>query len=276
MSFSKRNNYKSPEKEIVTREAAPTGLRAAILQIAYATGFIPSTTRKIICRILRVQPDTESWSEYPNIDRENHYLLNNCEWFKVYDIIEALAAKAPQQEEFVEEINDYFHQEGIGWHLVKGEITYRGSESFEAELRKAGSVLADAGLQTSASELRKAIDDLSRRPEADITGAVQHSLASLECAAREVTGSTDGKETLGPVLKKNPGLVPPPLNEVAMMIFGFGSNHGRHLREGKEPAFEEAELLVGLSAAISTYLSRKFKPSTGTFTLDEDDNGLPF
>jgi hypothetical protein len=223
-----------------------------------------------------VQPDPNNFSEYPNIDHENYSLLDECEWYQVYDVIEALAEKAPRQEEFAEEINDYFHQQGIGWQLEKGEIIYRGAESFEAELRKAESVLAEAGLQTTASELRKAIDDLSRRPEADITGAVQHSLASLECAIREVTGSTKGKETLGPVLKKNPGLIPAPLDEVAEMIFGFGSNHGRHLREGKEPSFEEAELVVGVSAALSTYLGRKFKPSIGTVAPAEDDNDLPF
>jgi hypothetical protein len=66
-------------------------------------------------------------------------------------------------------------------------------------------VLETAKLQTAHSEMKKALDDLSRRPQADITGAIQHSLACLECVCREVTG--DKKATLGALIKKFPDIV---------------------------------------------------------------------
>ena len=53
--------------------------------------------------------------------------------------------------------------------------------------------------------------DLSRRPNPDITGAIQHAMAALECIARTVCG--DGSSTLGALLKRNPDLIPKPLNE---------------------------------------------------------------
>jgi hypothetical protein len=273
-SFSKKHGYGPTEKPITTREAAPQELREFILQAAYDTGFSPKSARAVVCRTLRKAPDRDNWTEFPNIDNEIRDLVESCDWYKVYDIIESFAAITLKPKQFETEVNDYFKSEGIGWQLENGEIRYRGDEVFEAELRKAEEVLEDASLKTAANELREAISDLSRRPDADITGAIQHSLACLECTAREASGGS--KETIGPVMKKNPGLVPAPLDAVVEKIYGFGSNQGRHLQEGKAPSFEEAELLVGLSAALSTYIGRKFKPSTDTSAPADDENDLPF
>ena len=40
-------------------------------------------------------------------------------------------------------------------------------------------------------------------------------------------------------------------------IWGFTSEQGRHLREGQAPEYIEAELVVEITAAISTYLGKK-------------------
>ena len=44
---------------------------------------------------------------------------------------------------------------------------------------------------------------------------------------------------------------------VPMIFWGFSSEQGRHLREGRPPKIDEAELLVHLSASICLYLSKK-------------------
>lgn len=44
------------------------------------------------------------------------------------------------------------------------------------------------------------------------------------------------------------------------MAWGYASEHGRHLREGHNPSFHEAELLVGLSASLSNYIIQKAQP----------------
>ena len=114
-----------------------------------------------------------------------------------------------------------------------------------------------ANLGTAKTEIREALNDLSRRPNADITGAIQHSLASLECVARQIAGNT--KMTLGELIKKYPNIVPKPLDEAISKIWGFTSEQGRHLREGGQPTYVEAELVVGLSAVLTTYLGKKMK-----------------
>ncbi len=258
-SFSKRHGFHPKEKEISIRQDAPYELRGVLVDIAYGADFSPVTLRPIICRVLRKRPDPNNWSEYPNIDEEIRYLLDDCEWYKVYDVIEEIYLSASQNynkaEKFEQEINAYFREEGIGWQLITGRIEMRGEEGFEAGLHKAHQTLEKSGLRTASTEIHEAIFDLSRRPNADITGAIQHSMAALECVAREVCG--DPKATLGELLKKFKGLIPKPLDISIEKAWGFASEMGRHLREGREPTFEEAELILGLCASVSVYLVKK-------------------
>jgi|GEM_PF-867505 len=116
-SFSKRNNYASQESPIVVREDAPRGLREFIVQTLYALNHPPSTVRKVFCRVLRKSPNDSNWGEYPNIDRENRELIEECEWFRVYDLIEASYQQLDRKQEFAIEVNDYFKENGIGWKL---------------------------------------------------------------------------------------------------------------------------------------------------------------
>ena len=119
-------------------------------------------------------------------------------------------------------------------------------------------VLGNAKQQTTQDEIRKALQNMSKRPTPDITGSVQHSVAALECLCREITGNK--KATLGKLINDNPNIVPKPLDKVVSEIFGFASENGRHLREGCAHSYEEAELVVHLSASLCTYLAKKNFP----------------
>lgn len=253
--FSKRHGHSSTAKDITTREDAPTGLRQFIPQVLYDMGMSSSEVRSLVCRVLRVAPDTQhNWGE-PNISNEVYDLLENCEWFYIYDLLERLYQVISKKAEFTEEVNDYFMANGIGWKLHNGQIEFRGEEQFENDLGKAVNELEEAKLNTARNEIREAIKDLSRRPNPDITGAIQHGVACLECVARDVIGESN--MTLGELIKKNRQIVPPTIDKIIEMIWGFSSVQGRHLREQGEPSYEEAELMLGLSASISTYLAKK-------------------
>ncbi|MEZ4900909.1 MAG: hypothetical protein R2822_03725 [Spirosomataceae bacterium] len=268
-SFSKRHGLNSQEKEITVRQDAPQGLREYVIQTIESLGYGPAHSRQIICRVLRKVPDRNNWTAYPNIYNEVVDLISECEWFYVYDVIEGLYHSLKEKDKltFENEINDFFILNGIGWKIANGIIEIRGDENFEIELSAAVTTLDKVKLDTAKTEIREALIDLSRRPEPDITGAIQHSLACLECVARHVVGNS--KMTLGELIKKHPDIVPKPLDEAISKVWGFTSEQGRHLREGGQPTYEEAELVVGLSAVLTTYLGKKFKPAT-----DEED--LPF
>jgi len=261
--FSKRNRL-GTAKEITIREDAPEPLRYFVLDLARQLEYAPSSLRTIICRVLHTRPDGSNWSEFPNIWGEVQDLMYGCDWFKVYDIIEALYASfakndgnSGQQDAacFAQDINEFFVEEGIGWQLVNGQIVTRGAEAFEAVVSAATQSLEASVRPTAANHLKEALQDLSRRPQPDLPGAVYHAMGALECLARDVTG--EPKATLGEVLKRNPGLLPKPLDTALQQVWGYASNEARHVSEGREPGRDEAELVVGLCAAVSTYLTRR-------------------
>lgn len=257
MKFSTRNNYKKEKIPIKIRENAPKELQEFMIETAYHFGISPKYLRSIICRIIRKSPDIiNNWSDFPNVDNENHELLENCEWFYIYDLIETLYDKLPNEKstEFENDINDFFNGNGIGWQFVSGEIIFRGDDNFEKQKNEAVVILDKANKETARHEINEAIKDLSKKTS-DITGAIQHSLAGLECVVREVAG--DDKITLGALIKKYPHIVPKPLNVAIEKMWGYSSNMGRHLSESSPPDFDEAELLVSISASLISYLAKK-------------------
>lgn len=259
--FSKRHGFYSVEEvEITVRNDAPQGLRQFLVQLAYDAGIKPpSTLRTIVCQIMRVSPDKNNWSEYPNIDEEIRQILEDCTWYKVYDFIEILAEKMKQNQRynltlFERDLNEYFIENGIGWKIVKGRLEIRGPEAFESVIKVAQKSVADRGLMTASKELHEAISDLSRRPTPDTTGAIQHAMASLECVARKTTGNC--KSTLGEIMRVNGNIIPSPLDQAVIKSWGYASEKGRHLKEGQEPTFNEAELIVGICASVGCYLAK--------------------
>lgn len=259
--FSKRHGFRNEEEPpISVREDAPNDFRAAMIQIAYEFGLTPKPLREVICRALRKRPDPNNWSDYPNVDGEIHDLIEGCDWFQIYDVLEAIAFSFQNGRSefdpanFESEINEAFIQHGIGWKLENGLVTFRGPEALDTLLKVAVTTEQGQGHKTAANELHEAIKDMSRRPTPDPTGAIQHSIASLECVARDISGS---KDTLGKWLQRNRDAFPRPLGDYVEKIWGFASEHGRHLVEAGEASMDEAELVLGLSATLGSYLSKK-------------------
>ncbi len=268
-NFSTRYGYKNVEEvEITIREDAPQEFRAFLIQLLYEFSFTPKRLREIFCLVLREAPDQNNWSDYPNIDEEVRWLLRNCEWFKVYDILEKiLQTKFFNRERFIAEVNDFFIEKGYGWKINQSLIEMRGDESFEVVVKSASDKLTEDQYSTANKELHQALKDLSRRPIPDITGAIQHSMASLECVAREIT--EDRKATFGNIMSKNKGMIPAPLDQAVEKAWGFASEYGRHIREGREPSFQDAELMVGICASIGNYLLSLNKGSNCTTKQEE-------
>lgn len=262
--FSSRHGFRHiTNVEISVRHDAPYELRGVLVELAYSCGFGPKSLRSLVCQVLLKRPDPNNWSEYPNIDYEVRELLDSCNWYRVYDVAEAIFQKMStasfsyDPDKFQTEINMFFFENGIGWQLTDGKIEIRGPEALQEAVEKAKSTLDSSGLKTAQQELHEALMDLSRRPVPDISGAIQHSMAALECVAREVTGNP--RATLGEIIKRHATLIPKPLDEAVAKAWGYSSEHARHIRESRVPSYEDAELVVGICASVSTYLVRKNK-----------------
>ena len=183
----------------------------------------------------------------------------------MYDIVEEIFAQLVEQTRekmlpevkanFTYDINDLFIEKGIGYQLVAGKIEHRGDDAFGRTAETALQLTEETGLDAAHRELSEALDDLGKRPEPDLTGAISHSMASWLCVAREIIG--DDNIDPAEILRRNPELVPKPLDDVVKKLWGYSSQHGRKVTEGKTPTYDEAELVVTLSAAAVTYLVRK-------------------
>jgi AbiJ N-terminal domain 4 len=216
----------------------------------------PISLADAVCEALLKLPDENNWSS-GNVSREVTMLVRDAQWFKIYDIAErlyaAIAERAPfDVDQFQQQVNALFREHGIGWAMEGGQVVARGGEAFTAIPKEAIAVLEQAGRSTAANEIHQAMQDLSRRPKPDITGAMQHSMAALECVMKDATN--EPKKTLGQVIGELN--LPKPLDDAIEKLWGFASNHGRHLAEGKDPAVEDAELVVTVAAAVALYLSR--------------------
>jgi len=267
--FSERHGFSPSAPEITVRHDAPHDLRGLIVDFAHRSGLDPHDVRSIVCDVLMTRPDEDNWSPFPNVDDEGRGLVDSCEWFEVYDVIEAFYAAlsdvrsdtfAPEpdhcaRDRFAERVNTFFVRKGIGWQLINGRVEVRGPESFETAVRPVVERLTEAAMPTAAQEIHEALSDLARRPKPDVTGAIQHSMAATECVARVATN--DPKATLGEILEHHPGLIPKPVDDALKKMWGYASETARHLREGREPSFEEAELTVMTCAAAITYLEKK-------------------
>lgn len=257
--FSDRHGYRPTAKQITVREDAPADLRGALTMIAEGVGMQPHAMRQVICQVLLKQPDPDNWSAYPNVWNEVIWLVEEAPWYKVYDIAEALYAELDKKQpwepnpadDFERRLNDFLVENGIGWELRDGQIVRRGSDAFAKSTLEVPQRLEETGLQRAANEMREALQDISRRPEPDITGAIQHAMAALEATAREVTGQSN--PTLGRLVSLLD--LPPPLDQAVHKLWGYASDRGRHIREEQLVGHAEAELIVTVAGALCAFLA---------------------
>ena len=266
-TFSRRNKTIANKSGEPIRDSIPHGVRKSILAMSYEHIRDLRAFQRILYSELRLPfPDASIGrtgklrSSEMNEIRHIFFFEASCPWHKVYDIIESLFRwieySVPYKiSEFSEDINQCFLEEGIGWKIVDGKIVSRGDDALESSIERAIDTARKSGRQTAAKRIEDARGALSRRPEADLAGAINHAMGALEAVARDMSGNP--KLTLGEIIKKYPSLFPKPLDESLSKIWGYSSNIARHVEEGKEPDREEAELVVGLSSCLVSYINSK-------------------
>lgn len=274
-TFSQRQGYVRP-KEIVYRDELPEKIRQPIIEILRQSINYDFLWERI--EQLFNPYGIEDWPSGPAIavSREDDHpkfigakrVLLHCEWFRIYDLLEDLYSEIAFSDDkerdpeddvkagpFKETLNHYFEYAGIGWRLTEGKIVARGDDAFERTVQLAGSELKAGGRPTAAERIANAIRDLSLRPKPDLSGAISHATAAMECVLHDMTQKS---MTLGDYIKNRPDLFPGGMKKAFEALWGYASENGaRHGKEGIEPAREEAEFIVALAAALATYLNRK-------------------
>jgi hypothetical protein len=275
--FSDRIGIPRAAADITVREDATAYLRYAVSTEAAKLGVRPNAQRHAICTLVRAVPDPDNWSD-GNVWSEVEGHLAECPWYRVYDFAEemyaALAKQGNGAPQYEASLNEICVETGIGWQMARGRFIARGDVPFEQTLHRARDAVSATRHATAAAELSEAINDLSRRPRPDKTGAVHHAIAAVECLARDVVN--DPNPTLGDLIKRyrETLAIPRPLDQALEKVWGYASEVGRHVREGREPGWPETQLVVALAAALCTYLLRDEQPAETDAGSDPDD--LPF
>ena len=101
--------------------------------------------------------------------------------------------------------------------------------------------------------MREALRDISRRPQPDVTGAIQHAMAALEATAREVTGQRN--LTLGQLISMLD--LTAPLDQAVHKLWGYASEYGRHIREQQDVDLADAELIVTIAGSLCAFLVQR-------------------
>ena len=144
-----------------------------------------------------------------------------CNWYKVYDFLEAIHSRMTpgEQTHFEAAINACSLERGVGWKLVDGQVVMRGTEAFETVVRK------------RSAPWRKRTD---RRQQAMFTRPCWLSLdvPRLTQPAQFTTRwerwrpwhanlTGNPRETLGEIIRRNPDLLPRPLNYGTFAALGL-------------------------------------------------------
>ncbi|MBX3097827.1 MAG: hypothetical protein KF812_13310 [Fimbriimonadaceae bacterium] len=251
----------APDGRPLERNVAPEPFRAVVVALPLTLeGIYAKGTREALCRGLKKLPDSQNWSK-DNIVSEVHSLIQDAEWYQVYDGAEAIADEILRRhmvDEYAlyeEELNRTLEECSVGWRMVNARFEVRGDEAVQAIQDRSLTQIAESGLTVATSEMKEAIADLSRRPEPDLSGAVTHAYASLESIAKHCTNETKG--TFGDILKWHPNLLPEPLKSAAEKFWGFASENARHAKEGRRLDTAEVEMAVGAAAVLSSFLLRR-------------------
>jgi hypothetical protein len=266
--FSQRSGYEN-NIPIEIREDAPQGLRTRILNFArmgYGKFLNPHFVDiheliDIIWGILS-EPGIQGTKE--ELATQAEQLISQCKWYKCYDIAEAFFSHLNKKydksmsvgnefsTQYSNKLNKYFIENGIGYKMENGKILARFSEPNEALIHESIKKLEKDKHTNAGKELMEAYSDISRRPTPDLTGAIQHSRAALECVVRTITNNP--KDTLGKLINDNKNLFPGAIKKIVDGIHGYSSEEGVHIDEMTNPTFKTAELMVSLSSAFCSFL----------------------
>src|SRR5579859_1494861 len=258
-SFSQRHGLAGPPPGTLLRDEVPVSFRRFLIDLLHAHVSIEfHELQKVVCDVLQEWPDENL---PPYYDCKRH--IQQCEWFRIYEIIEGLhnllqgkGGYYPYTSSFVKAINEALVSQNIGWQLdYDGRVVTRGDEAFEGTVRTAVDALGENNRPTAADHLKSAIRALSERPKTNTPGAISHATSAVECVLGELSGEA---LTLGKYLDRHPKLFHPALKKVLDGIYGYASDAGaRHGKEGIEPSPEEARFAVATCAAVCTLLTNQ-------------------
>ena len=93
--FSLREGFRNGTNLVY--DDAPDAIRIGIREVLHVLGYQrPTAQRQILCSALRITPDQNNWSDYPNVDFEVSQLIQTGPWYKFFDALERIPKLKPR------------------------------------------------------------------------------------------------------------------------------------------------------------------------------------
>jgi hypothetical protein len=176
--------------------------------------------------------------------------FKNLEWDQVYSFVEFVLQEVngDRRVNTIREINKIFHDEGVPYKIVNGQVTQLISEEEVHEISKA---------QEISLHVNKAVELFNKRPNPDYANSIKESISAVESIVKKVTGKDNG--TLNSVISKLN--LHPKLNSGIKNLYDWTSDEGgiRHgSKEGdKTPDAKDARLMLVLCSGFVNYIDAR-------------------
>ena len=234
-------------------DALRYGLRGVLMSLGYKT---PRAQRHILCNALRVFPDNNNWTDYPNIDNEVVDLLATDPWYEFFNALERLHQSLYEEQAatYYEKMNALFAEERIGYRFDSGIIVRLGTEEFHEAVTNARHALQDKRFVEPRRQFERAYEFRNERP-ADWANAIKEAVNSVE-GVLQVIYQCPGL-TLTSIISENfPAELPKGIKKLFRSLYsqGSGTRGARHASiGGTEPTGPRAELAIHIAAALHAF-----------------------
>ena len=281
LSFSQAQGYKKLPEPLKLGEL-PTEARIQIWNSLYAwleaykkqdifPLYMPDPWSSVLQRVHSVQDNNTADDWNNRFKSACKYLRSRIEQEKfneVFDLIQFIMRDPQCPKDFVEDMSVVFRNCRLAYAIDPGPpatifpaVTAEEGEAVAASLQ----TLDDAGLQGSASHLRKSAECINR---GDWAGSIRESIHAVESVARRLNPRA---ATLAPALKslEAQGALHPALKSAFSKLYGYTSDEQgiRHAHLSADQAnvgMDEALFMFGACASFASYLWRKHQAGSAS------------
>ena len=273
--FSEKYGYK-PEKSILLDSVTDTlrirvwnlfyqneiqagGLSSPRIQLAFSGGL---TVEDKIADKLGF-PAGSAKKNGPAHAQIEKYLIQDCQWYEVYDFIEIHLSSIEDDEnksERIKQYNDLLEYEKSGYRVVAGEVAPITNPSEIEAIEEA----AQTPFESVNQHIRKAVEKYADIESPDYENSIKESISAVEAMCCIITGQNGANATLGKTIKKlkdNGVHIHPGMENAFSALYGYTSDEGG-IRHGgidfiNAPAEDAKYMLINCSAFVN-YLIEKW------------------
>lgn len=192
----------------------------------------------------------------------------NSQWFEKLDLIEFIIDFLYSQNDtehalevadsFVKDLNDYLEELNFGYRVIDKLIV---PVSDKGEIKTIETAIERAE-DNVKMHLHSALEELSKRPNADYRNSIKESISAVEALCRNISGKDSLKESFG-YFEAHGLQIPDSLRSAFNVLYGYTNDKNTGIRhplmtdDKYAPTSDEAIFMLVVCSAFINYLKKK-------------------